>query len=160
MQFFKQGVRSITSKKHFMAKQFRSIKPHTKLCCSNELVEKCECALQHSIDSLTDYECIRISSYKWLVRRLHNPDTDKLIPIFSRVQTVTLTDNIYIYICVHALKVAYSVPGYTGPSYTDFSVIWWKKFYHLASQMETTNRTIIELSNSMMLLKEKQRCLR
>ena len=79
---------------------------------------------------------------------------------------MTLTDNVlhcscprtsvYGDICVHALKVAYSVPGYTGPSYTDFSVIWWKKFYHLASQMETTNSTIIELSNTMMLLKEKQ----
>ena len=132
----KQGVRSITSKKHYMTKQFRSTKPHTKLCCSNELVEKCECALQHSIDSLTDYECIRITSSKWLVRRLHYEDTDKLIPIFSRVRTVTFKDNVlhcscprtsvYGDVCVHALKVAYSVPGYTGPSYTDVSVIWWK----------------------------------
>ena len=79
----KNGVRSITSKKHFMAKQFLSTKPHTKLQCSNELVEKCECALQHSIDSLTNYECIPIISSKWLVRRCHYPDVDKLIPIFS-----------------------------------------------------------------------------
>ena len=165
----KQGVRSITSKKNFMTKQFRSTKPHTKLGCSNSLVEKCECALQHSIDSLTDYECIRITSSKWLVRRVVYPNSGKMIPIFARVRTVTLTDNnvlrcscprtsVYGDICVHALKVAYSVPGYTGPKYTDFSVIWWKSFYHLASQMETRNKTIIELSNSMMILKEKQTC--
>ena len=105
VQFFKQGVRSITSKKHFMAKQFRSIKPHTKLCCSNELVEKCECALQHSIDSLTDYECIRISSYKWLVRRLQYPDTDKLIPIFSSKLDAlsTLWHRSYPIICLSLL---------------------------------------------------------
>ena len=55
-------------------------------------------------------------------------------------------------------KVAYTFPGYTGPTYKDYSVRWWKKYYHLASQCNTLDPQVIEHSKLMMLLHHQEIC--
>ena len=60
--------------------------------------------------------------------------------------------------CVHALKVAYTFPGYTGLTYKDYSVRWWKKYYHLVPQCGTLDPQVMEISKSMMLLHHQEIC--
>ena len=164
----KNGEQNTTKKKHLNAKAFSSSRPHSTISCGNMLVENCECRLQSFLQVLPDYEYIRKSKNEWLVLKLRSKIKTGIIPVFKRVRSVTFDNgvlrcscphtSVYGEPCVHALKIAYSFPGFTSVSYKDFSVIWWKKFYHLASQSKYMNPQVMKLSRAMMLLQEQEVC--
>ena len=105
----------------------------------------------------------------WKVKPAKKETVCTYVPVFYRVRTVLLQSNgkllcacprtdVYGDICIHALKVASLIPGFTGPSYQDYSVVWWKKYYHLISQTETNvnNPNCRTLSSFMLFLKHKE----
>ena len=158
--------RSTTKKKHLNTKAFMSSRPHSTLSCGNMLVENCECRLESFLKVLPDYEFTRKSKNEWLVTKLRSKIQTKIIPVFKRVRTVSFDNGVlrcscphtivYGEPCVHAMKVAYSIPGYTGVSYTDYSVVWWKQFFHLATQIKSNDPQVHKLNRAMMLLREQE----
>ena len=168
----KNGVRNAKRKKNRTTSDILSTRPHEKAECSKELVQPAACFLEHIQSKLNDFTCIRVNKHEWKVKPSKKNYVSTYIPVFYRIRTVWLLHDgrlvcscpwtrVYGDICVHAMKVANSIPGYTGPSYQDFSVVWWKRFYHLVSQTETeseNNENVQELSRTMLLLKHKEKC--
>ena len=167
----KNGHRNAKKKKKQTTADMFSTRPHEQEECSKELVEPASCFLEQMQSKIAEFTCIRVGEVEWKVKPLHKNYVSTYIPVFYRIRTVWLVGNrlvcscprtnIYGDICVHALKVASTLPGYTRPSYQNFSVVWWKRYYHLVSQTETeceTNESIQELSRSMLLLKHKEKC--
>ena len=166
----KNGQRNAKKKKKKTTADMLSTRPHEQEECSKELVEPASCFLEQMQSKVCEFTCIRVGEVEWKVKPLHKNYVSTYIPVFYRIRTVWAVGNrlvcscprtnIYGDICVHALKVASTLPGYTGPSYQDFSVVWWKRYYHLVSQTESEceNESVQELSASMLLLKHKEKC--
>ena len=166
----KNGMRSSKRKINRTATDILSTRPHESAECCNDLVESAACHLDQIQSKLHLLACLRVSENMWKVKPLKKQTVCTYVPVFYRVRTVSLQSNgkllcscprtdVYGDICIHALKVASLIPGFKGPSYQDYSVVWWKKFYHLISQTDTDgyNENCRTLSRTMLLLKHKEK---